>query len=409
MVSAEDVVEAFEDLGYTLDDPKLIDLLCSFCDLYEVDENKISCEFLAYAKKKKLQAPTTENIEQFDNDVLKNLKSSIKENLKRSVLDSTNVRSWTEDQEDDVLECYGTPKSSSKSKRTITPDSGINKRRFGASLGNDSNASATFQTPPSGKYTARDNAGKVLIRHGDPKSASHWSNTSDIYRPEIKLKDPSKTFPRDYKFMFERLREKAGFLDETICRLGDALAKQLSLEEPIGFGPPMNEPFASLGRICCDSEGRLNANSLLLQGTQDLSRGHALPFDVSQLKEYSVFPGQVVHTTITNPCGSRLIAHSLSNDATPSLAPISTKLRVDDTLQVVVACGPYTTSDNLSYEPLSVSFLRITASLKIIVISHAGPFELYWQEPTTCRHLVWTDCRRKAPTDRSMCNQRGDI
>ena len=114
--------------------------------------------------------------------------------------------------------------------------------------------------------------------------------------------------------MFERLREKAGFLDETICRLGDVLQQKHELEEPIGFGPPMNEPFPSLGRICCDSEGRLNANSLLLQGTQDLSRGHALSLDVSQIKEYSIFPGQVVHSTLTNPSGSKLIAHTIVSE-----------------------------------------------------------------------------------------------
>ena len=71
----------------------------------------------------------------------------------------------------------------------------------------------------------------------------------------------------------------------------EILVQKHGLEEPIGFGPTMNETFPSLGRISCDSEGRLNANSLLLQGTQDLSRGHALPLDVSQIKEYSVFPG----------------------------------------------------------------------------------------------------------------------
>ena len=118
--------------------------------------------------------------------------------------------------------------------------------------------------------------------------------------------------------MFERLREKAGFLDETICRLGDMLQHKHELEEPIGFGPPMNEPFPSLGRICCDSEGRLNANSLLLQGTQDLSRGHALSLDVSQIKEYSIFPGQVVHSTLTNPSGSKLIAQSIVSEVRKS-------------------------------------------------------------------------------------------
>ena len=91
--------------------------------------------------------------------------------------------------------------------------------------------------------------------------------------------------------MFERLREKSGYIDETICALGDEINLKLKslgttdLEEPAGFGPnPVNEPFPTLGRIFCDSEGRLNANSLLLQGTQDLSRGRALPLELSQVR-----------------------------------------------------------------------------------------------------------------------------
>ena len=32
--------------------------------------------------------------------------------------------------------------------------------------------------------------------------------------------------------MFERLREKAGYLDETICRIGDILLNKNSLADP---------------------------------------------------------------------------------------------------------------------------------------------------------------------------------
>ena len=91
--------------------------------------------------------------------------------------------------------------------------------------------------------------------------------------------------------MFERLREKAGLIDETICYLGDEMKEKHNLEEPIGFNPnmPMNEKFPTLGRIFCDSEGRLNANSVLLQGSQDLSRGRALPLDLSQVNDFTEF------------------------------------------------------------------------------------------------------------------------
>ena len=212
-----------------------------------------------------------------------------------------------------------------------------------------------------------------MIRHGDTVNAGFWNNTSDFYKPEVKTFDAKKKFPKDYRFMFERLREKAGFIDETICRVGEILLQKHSLEEPSGFLQAMNDQFPSLGRVCCDSEGRLNANSLLLQGTQDLSRGKALPMDVSQVKEYSLFPGQVIHTNVTNPSGTKLVAHTITSDATPALAPFATKLREDDTMHMVVACGPYTTNDNLSYEPFRDLLDYIGKNRPHLVIL-CGPF-----------------------------------
>ena len=173
--------------------------------------------------------------------------------------------------------------------------------------------------------------------------------------------------------MFERLREKAGFIDETICRVGEVLIDKHGLEEPSGFGPAMNEAFPTIGRVCCDSEGRLNANSLLLQGTQDLSRGRSLPLDVSQVKEYSLFPGQVIHSSITNPSGTKLVSHSITSDASPKLAPFSTRLRNDDTMHMVVACGPYTTSDNLAYEPFK-DLLDYIGKTRPHLVILCGPF-----------------------------------
>ena len=81
-------------------------------------------------------------------------------------------------------------------------------------------------------------------------------------------------------------------------------------------------------------------------------------FDHFQLKEYSVFPGQVVHSTVTNPSGTRLISHGLTCDATPNLAPLTTKLREDDVIQVVVASGPFATNDSLAYEPFKVEISK---------------------------------------------------
>jgi len=53
-----------------------------------------------------------------------------------------------------------------------------------------------------------------------------------------------------------------------------------------------------VGRICCDGNGRLNSNSLLLEGSIETSFGRQVPLDVSNVPQFSLFPGQVRHSVI---------------------------------------------------------------------------------------------------------------
>lgn len=64
-----------------------------------------------------------------------------------------------------------------------------------------------------------------------------------------------------------------------------------------------------IGRICCDSNGKLNAQSVLLEGSQDLSSGVRVKLDLSEIRQFALFPGQVKAdylvfkwTSIEKPC-----------------------------------------------------------------------------------------------------------
>ena len=52
-------------------------------------------------------------------------------------------------------------------------------------------------------------------------------------------------------------------------------------------------PVTLLGQIGCDSNGKLNHKSVILEGDLEHSSGAQIPVDLSELKEYSLFPGQV--------------------------------------------------------------------------------------------------------------------
>ena len=52
------------------------------------------------------------------------------------------------------------------------------------------------------------------------------------------------------------------------------------------------------GRVACDSHGKLNSQSVVLEGSRSTSSGHTIPVDLSDLKEYALFPGQVGDETV---------------------------------------------------------------------------------------------------------------
>ena len=64
----------------------------------------------------------------------------------------------------------------------------------------------------------------------------------------------------------------------------------------------------ALGRVCCDSEGRLNECSVLLEGSMELSGGQRVRLDLSKLQNFRVFPGQVGFCSsppAATPCSSK--------------------------------------------------------------------------------------------------------
>ena len=118
-----------------------------------------------------------------------------------------------------------------------------------------------------------------------------------------------KNVKAPYTFMFERMRDTAVALDETICRVGDRLIDKYNLvpEDLIDFGSTHPEPGVGIGRVQCDSDGRLNSNSVILHGSLDSSSGVSIPVDLSQVANFSLFPGQVSNKVSRGGCKPSLI------------------------------------------------------------------------------------------------------
>ena len=75
-----------------------------------------------------------------------------------------------------------------------------------------------------------------------------------------------------------------------------------------------------VGRVCCDTVGRLNAKSVILEGSRLTSAGKTIPLDLCEIQQYSLFPGQVplhrfsaLETTIGKFIGILCLPHLSSH------------------------------------------------------------------------------------------------
>ncbi|XP_010004269.1 PREDICTED: DNA polymerase alpha subunit B, partial [Chaetura pelagica] len=161
--------------------------------------------------------------------------------------------------------------------------------------------------PPSHKYSSRSSRGEVVASFG-PIQGPSWSGLGGAQGCTPKLFGPhEENLTQSYKFMFQKALDVREVL---LCRmeeLGETLKRHHHLEGFTSALLPAQEPVTVLGQIGCDGNGKLNAKSVVLAGDREHSSGGQIPLDLSELKEYSLFPGQVVALEGTNSTGRRLL------------------------------------------------------------------------------------------------------
>lgn len=132
-------------------------------------------------------------------------------------------------------------------------------------------------------------------------------------------------------------------------------------------------------------EGKLNSTSVVLEGSSATCGGARINVDLSHLKQskqaFSLFPGQIVAVEGMNPTGRQLVAHRICEGAAPAANTSSIgELRQyhhdkqeGAALKVLTASGPFTTSDNMSYQPF-IDFVHVIMEQSPDVVVLTGPF-----------------------------------
>ena len=155
------------------------------------------------------------------------------------------------------------------------------------------------------------------------------------------------------RFMYDTVEQKQRLADERIRRLVDLLESKFGVDASSPVYGIANEPVVCCGRVLCDSsEGRLNEQSVLLEGpSSDGGQGMRVRLDTTKLGSVNLFPGQVVAVEGINPSGHCITAFGIltgvpqPRESQPAASGARGK-------RVAVAAGPFSTSEDLSMEPL---------------------------------------------------------
>ncbi|NWV78929.1 DPOA2 polymerase, partial [Dasyornis broadbenti] len=161
---------------------------------------------------------------------------------------------------------------------------------------------------PSQKYSSRGDRGEVVASFGAVQEPA-WRGRGGCAVKLFGCAEENLTKP--YKFMFQKALDVREALSGRVEELGEVLRRHHGLDDFTSVTFPAQEPVTVLGQIGCDGNGKLNAKSVLLLGDREHSAGCQVPLDLSELPEYSLFPGQVVALRGTNSTGSRMVVSKL--------------------------------------------------------------------------------------------------
>uniref|UniRef100_A0A8C2X273 DNA polymerase alpha subunit B n=1 Tax=Cyclopterus lumpus TaxID=8103 RepID=A0A8C2X273_CYCLU len=342
LVTGESLKAELGTFDIPYQDDSVLDKMVAQCICNRIQAVEMVHEWVAYSTTKNGVLLTTDTLDHFDHEVPALLIPLIE----------------AEEEEENLLDAYSTPAKGSQ-KRALTTPEHPHSKRSAALLSSPglllSPARFSPSTTPSQKYSQRGGKGEVAVSFGVVQG-TRWASRKNLgagVQLQL-LEGPEDSLGCSYKYMFQRLRDVRNVLTEKIEELGDDLRNHFNIEEFAPVSLPAQDSITVLGQVCCDSNGKLNAHSVLLEAGPEQG-GQLVPVDLSELKEYSLFPGQVVALEGMNTTGKKLMASKLCEVSDKLTRFLHTHLSyhsIAEPVNILVACGPYAPSDSLTFDPL---------------------------------------------------------
>uniref|UniRef100_A0A8C4ENP7 DNA polymerase alpha subunit B n=1 Tax=Dicentrarchus labrax TaxID=13489 RepID=A0A8C4ENP7_DICLA len=359
LVTGESLKSELEMFDIACQDDYALDKMVEQCICNRIQADEMVLEWVAYSTTKNGLKLTVDTLEQFEHEV-------------------TDQHIDTEEEEENLLDSYSTPAKGSQ-KRALTTPEHPHSKRSAALLASPglllSPASFSPSSTPSQKYSQRGGKGEVVVTFGAVQGTRWAGRKAPGAGVELELLEgPEDSLRCSYKYMFQRLRDVRNVLTEKIEELGEGLKSHFNIEEFSPVSLPAQDGITVLGQVCCDSNGKLNAQSVLLEAGPEQG-GQQVPVDLSELKEYSLFPGQVVVMEGMNTTGRKLMASKLHEVICVCSSVIWHTFShvIAEPMNVLVACGPYTPSDSLTFDPL-LDLINVIVRDRPDVCLLLGPF-----------------------------------
>lgn len=206
----------------------------------------------------------------------------------------------------------------------------------------------------------------------------NWTNSNP--KQTIKFEILSEHLHADQHYMYDNLLQKTSIAADRIFDTGDEICTKLIKDhtdvydkdlhnDAFKMGDPMQSVIKCVGQICSDSDCQLDLNSTLLIGADEIClRSYRLHFD--RLKSFALFPGQTVFVQGVNPRADSFFVDEIISDRDLTYADLPD---VNENLSIIVATGPFTGQNDLTYEPLK-ELMAYCKQHKPDVLILLGPF-----------------------------------
>ncbi|KAL9353140.1 hypothetical protein Peur_055820 [Populus x canadensis] len=395
----EEIKEEFKKSGFSLDDEEEVLQKClTFCINYNLKPSDLVSSWEVYYLNRQLDESTVRNAE-MDGFLLhlqnEQKEAVVKEEPNLYIYSSKDVDMILNyDEEDMKEEVPGTPTDKSLKLNSEPFNSPPKSYGNGYSSGKPSKLVTPFGRRTD-KFVVKFNINSLPVVENNDGEHDHGNLEDEIIKRAQPCKRCSLMVHRlgpepGCRFMYDKIEDRFNALENRIRKHATALFASGLYEEPMDPTVASQRNIFAVGMICCDGEGRLNEKSIMLQSSVEHSGGRNVRLELHNLSQFSVFPGQIVGIEGQNPSGHCLIASKLVDSV-----PLSTTVAVNQhptkkqaldlvvestdssyvqkEISALIASGPFTTTDNLFFEPLAELLAYAGRKLPQLLVL-MGPF-----------------------------------